>query len=259
MEGSRGPLRAGRFSGSPRVGRIAGAARLKDGDRYRRRQNQQLPRRARADRMRVQGVRRRTRRLSRAPGRARDPVVLEVRRGSHYPLARAGNRVCRPAAAARGHKPHVRGFWLFVHVMGFVAWLGGGVAVMLCGITAKYFPPDQRLAVYRVISVVTRNLIGPGAVLVVVSGFVLSVPYFRSATVPSWLLAMQGLGLLGAIVAIGIVTPTAARLGRLELDPRGELPEGFGGLRKRQAIFAAVSGVFGLLALLSGTVFRYEA
>ena len=150
----------------------------------------------------------------------------------------------------------MKGLWLFVHVMGFTAWLGGGLAVMLSGITAKYFAPEQRLAVYRIMSVVTRNLIGPGAVLVVVSGFVLSVPYFRSATVPSWLLAMQGLGLLGAIVAIAIVTPTAARLGRLELDPRGELPESFAGLRKRQAIFATVAGIFALLALLSGTVFR---
>lgn len=150
----------------------------------------------------------------------------------------------------------MRGFWLFLHVMGVVAWLGGGLAVMLSGITAKYFPPDHRLAVYRVMSVVTRNLIGPGAVLVVVSGFVLSVPYFNNATVPTWLMAMQGLGLLGAIVAIAIVTPTAARLGRLELDPRGELPEGFAGLRRRQAIFATLAGIFALLALLAGTVFR---
>ena len=150
----------------------------------------------------------------------------------------------------------MKGLWLFIHIMGFTAWLGGGLAVMLSGITVKYSPPEQRLAVYRVMSVVSRNLIGPGAVLVVVSGFVLSVPYFKSATVPSWLLAMQGLGLLGAIVAIGIVTPTAARLGRLELDPRGDLPESFGGLRRRQAIFATVAGVFALLALVSGTLFR---
>jgi hypothetical protein len=150
----------------------------------------------------------------------------------------------------------VKGFWLFVHIMGFTAWLGGGLAVMLSGITAKYFPAEQRLAVYRVMSVVSRNLIGPGAVLVVVSGFVLSVPYFRTATVPTWLLAMQGLGLLGAIVAIGIVTPTAARLGRLELEPGGELPEGFAALRRRQAIFATIAGVFALLALISGTLFR---
>jgi hypothetical protein len=140
--------------------------------------------------------------------------------------------------------------------MGFVAWLGGGLAVMLSGITAKYFPPDQRLAVYRIMSVVSRNLIGPGAVLVVVSGFVLSVPYFKGATVPTWLLAMQGLGLLGAIVAIGIVTPTAARLGRLELDPRGDLPESFAGLRRRQAIFATLAGVLALAALVAGTIPR---
>jgi len=150
----------------------------------------------------------------------------------------------------------VRGFWLFVHVMGFVAWLGGGLAVMLSGITAKYFPPDQRLAVYRIMSVVSRNLIGPGAVLVVVSGIVLSVPYFKGATVPTWLAAMQGLGLLGAIVAIGLVMPTAARLGRLELDPRGDLPESFAGLRRRQAIFATLAGVLALAALVAGTITR---
>ena len=135
----------------------------------------------------------------------------------------------------------MRGFWLFLHVMGFVAWLGGGLAVMLSGITAKYLPPDHRLAVYRVMSVVARNLIGPGAV---------------SSTVPTWLMAMQTFGLLGAVVVIGVVTPTAARLGRLQVDARGELPEAFTGLRRRQAIFATLAGVLALLALGAGTIFR---
>jgi len=67
---------------------------------------------------------------------------------------------------------------------------------------------------------------------------------------------MQGLGLLGAIVAIGIVTPTAARLGRLELDPRGELPESFAGLRRRQVIFATSGWRFRPARLISGTLFR---
>ena len=150
----------------------------------------------------------------------------------------------------------MRGVWLFLHFLGFAAWLGGGLAMMLAGIAAKHFPPEERLAVYRATSVVARNLIGPGALLVLVSGFVLSLPFFKTTTVPGWLVAMQGLGLLGAIVAIGIVTPTAARMGRLELDPRGELPESFAGLRKRQVIFATVAGVFALLALLAGTVLR---
>jgi len=150
----------------------------------------------------------------------------------------------------------MRGLWLFLHVMGFVAWLGGGLAVMLSGITAKYFPPEQRLAVYRIMAVITRNLVGTGAVLVVVSGLVLSVPYFRGATVPTSVMAMLVLGFMGAIVAIAIVVPTAARLGRLDLDPRGELPESFAGLRRRQAIFATLAGILALLALLAGTLFR---
>lgn len=146
--------------------------------------------------------------------------------------------------------------WLFLHYMGFVAWLGGGLAMMLAGITAKHFPPAERLAVYRATGAVARALIGPGALLVLLSGFVLSLPYFKTATVPGWLVAMQGLGLVGAIVAIGVVTPTAARMGRLELDPRGELPESFAGLRKRQVIFATLAGTLALLALLAGTVFK---
>jgi hypothetical protein len=145
--------------------------------------------------------------------------------------------------------------WLFLHFMGFAAWLGGGLAMMLAGITAKHFPPEERLAVYRATSVVARNLIGPGALLVLLSGFVLSVPFFQTP-LPGWLMAMQGLGLIGAVIAIGIVTPTAARMGRLQLDPRGELPESFAGLRKRQAIFATAAGVFALLALLAGTVMK---
>lgn len=150
----------------------------------------------------------------------------------------------------------MRGLWLFLHIMGFVAWIGGGLAAMLSGITAKYFAPDQRLAVYRATSAVIRSLVGPGAVLVVVSGLVLSVPYFHSSAVPTWLMAMQMFGFLGAIVAVAIVTPTAARLGRLQPDARGELPESFTGLRRRQVIFATLAGVLALAALISATIFR---
>lgn len=147
-------------------------------------------------------------------------------------------------------------FWVLIHVIGFVAWIGGGLSVMLSGITAKYFPPDQRLAVYRIMGVVTRSLVAPGSVLVVLSGLILSVPYFQGSTVPTSLMAMQVFGILGAIVVIGIVTPTAARLARLDLDPRGELPESFVGLRRKQAIFATLAGVLALAALVAGTAFR---
>jgi len=121
---------------------------------------------------------------------------------------------------------------VFVHIIGFVAWLGGGWRDA-CGITAKYFPPDQRLAVYRVMSVVTRNL-SPRRGARRGSGFVLSSP---------------SQGRHGPDLASGDARSragsrhcrhwdrdaTAARLGRLELDPRGELPESFAGLRRARS------------------------
>jgi hypothetical protein len=150
----------------------------------------------------------------------------------------------------------MRGFWVFVHMLGFVLWLGGGLATMVLGVAAKQFAPDQRLSAYRLTSAIQRILLGPGAVAVVLSGILLSMPYMKEGTVPGWLMLMMTSGILGALIAIGVTVPTAARLGRLQTDPRGELPESFSGLRKRLVVSATVAGVLGLVALVAGTVLR---
>jgi hypothetical protein len=150
----------------------------------------------------------------------------------------------------------MRGFWLFVHISGFIFWLGGGIATMVAGISAKSFAPAERLAVYRVISAVQRILVGTGAAAVILSGFLLSMAFMSSGIVPGWLMLMMTAGLVGAIAALAISVPTAARLGRLELDPRGDLPEAFHKLRKRQIFAASVAGGLGIVALLATTIFR---
>lgn len=150
----------------------------------------------------------------------------------------------------------MRGFWLFVHLSGFTLWLGGGIATMVAGIAAKGFPPAERLAVYRVNSAVQRILVGTGAAAVILSGFMLSLAYMSTGLVPGWLALMMMAGLIGGAGALGISVPTAARLGRLELDPRGELPEAFHKLRKRQIFAASIAGGLGILALLAATIFR---
>lgn len=147
-----------------------------------------------------------------------------------------------------------QGFWLFVHVLGVIFWLGGGLATMVLGVAAKQFAPDQRLAAYRLTSAIQRILLGPGAAAVVLSGILLSMPYMKEGTVPGWLMLMMLSGLLGALIAIGVTVPTAARLGRLELDPRGELPESFAGLRTRLILAGSISGGLGLVALVAGTM-----
>src|SRR5438874_8862187 len=128
----------------------------------------------------------------------------------------------------------MRGYWLLVHVLGFTLWLGGGIATMVAGVTAKRFSDGERLVGYKLIGAIQRLLVAPGALAVVLSGFALAGPYMKQGAVPGWMGLMMGAGLLGAIAAAAISVPTAAKLARLEPDTRGELPEAFNRLRKRQ-------------------------
>jgi hypothetical protein len=148
----------------------------------------------------------------------------------------------------------MRGLWLFVHLSGMVMWLGGGMASMVSGVFAKKMPPAERLAVYRALGAVHRVLVRTGAIAVVVSGIALIIPLWGK--LPSWVHMMMTTGLLGAIIVSAASVPTASALARLEPDPRGELPEAFARLRKRQAIVATIGGALGILALMSGTIFR---
>ncbi|HXF96394.1 MAG TPA: hypothetical protein VNI61_09870, partial [Gemmatimonadales bacterium] len=150
----------------------------------------------------------------------------------------------------------MRGFWLFAHYIGFTLWLGAGMAGMIAGIAAKGFAPAERLAVYRALGNVFRVLVFWGALGAVVSGFALLGPWMGSGDMPGWLAIMLVAGLAGGLVAAFGSVPTAARLARLELDPRGELPERFFALRKRQVLVATISGGLGILALVAGTFLR---
>ena len=152
----------------------------------------------------------------------------------------------------------MRGLWLLVHYLGFILWLGGGLAAMIAGVTAKRFAPAERLAAYRLTSAIQRGLVMPGAIGVVLSGFVLLQPYMRAdAMSGGWLHTMLGAGTLGALIAIFGSVPIAARMGRLQLDPRGELPESFVHLRRKQIWVATIAGGLGLVALFAATLMRF--
>src|SRR2546428_2569914 len=116
----------------------------------------------------------------------------------------------------------MRALWLFVHVIGFTLWVGGGFATVVAGVSAKWFEPGPRLAAYKLIGNIQRLLVGPGAIAVVLSGIVLAMPYMRSGAVPGWLNLMMGAGLLGALAAVGVSVPTASRLARVDFEARGE-------------------------------------
>ena len=150
----------------------------------------------------------------------------------------------------------MRGVWLLVHVLGFTLWLGGGIATMVAGVTAKRLGAAERLSAYKLIGAIQRILVGPGAIAVVLSGVVLAQPYMKQGDVPAWLGLMMGAGILGAIGAVAISMPTAAKLARLEPDAAGQLPPAFHVLRKRQIVAATIAGTFGLIALFAATLVR---
>jgi|SRR5689334_2621773 len=149
----------------------------------------------------------------------------------------------------------MRGVWLLVHVIGFTLWLGGGIATMVAGVGAKGFGASERLSAYRLIGAIQKILVGPGAIAVVLSGIFLAQPYMKAGTVPGWLGVMMISGILGALGAVGISVPTAARLARLQAES-GQLPAAFQTLRKRQIFAATLAGTFGLIAMFAATLGR---
>jgi hypothetical protein len=150
----------------------------------------------------------------------------------------------------------MRTFWLTAHLVGMALWIGGGVATMVAGIVSKRLAPGPRLGAYRITSAVWRILVGPGALVVVVSGVILAMPYMKSGVVPGSLGLMMMAGIVGALVALTVALPTAAALGRLEIDAQGGLPPRFGALRMRLVWAASIAGGLALTALIAAAVSR---
>lgn len=151
--------------------------------------------------------------------------------------------------------------WVFLHLAGFVLWLGGAFASMAAGIAAKKRTEDRRAlgAVARTQGTLHTALIGPGAFLTVFSGLMLTIRLYgsmRNVAAPShWLLVMQITGILAGLLALFVAVPTAARIARL--DPEGKHAAAFDALRSRQAAVGSIGGVLGLLALLAGALHKY--
>jgi hypothetical protein len=146
--------------------------------------------------------------------------------------------------------------WLFFHLLGFTMWLGGAIASMIIGIAAKREDRSGLGAVVRSQSKLTTVAIAPGALLTVLSGIILTFQVGGGdlAGFSTWLVIMQGAGVIAALLTLFITLPTATRLGRL--DPTGEAARYFDELRARQRIVASIAGTFGLVALLAGAMLR---
>ena len=108
--------------------------------------------------------------------------------------------------------------WLFLHILGFTLWIGGAIASMVAGVSAKREGREGLGVVARAQAAIQKVLIGPGALLTVLSGLMLT---FRITGQTGdlvgfnlWLVLMQAAGIIGALVALLISLPTASKLAR---------------------------------------------
>jgi hypothetical protein len=151
----------------------------------------------------------------------------------------------------------MRHFWIFAHLLGFVLWLGGGLAAMMLGLYLRQAPRDQLGQGVRHLAVLYQRLVLPGSVLTTASGLVLTMIIFGGpgamGTVSHALMTMQGAGLLGALLTLLVLVPNAGRLTRL--DPVSQAPQ-FDALRRRQATLGMVSGLLAMVALIAGALGR---
>ncbi len=150
----------------------------------------------------------------------------------------------------------MRGLWAAAHLLGMVAWLGGAWSALLVARAAARESAAGVGPLTRIEAALYRVLVGPGAMLTVVSGLTLTLRLYGGATstggLPRPLMVMQLTGLLGAGIALVAVLPTANRLVRL--DPDGEYAAAFRRLRAALTRWNAVSVLLALAALLAGAL-----
>lgn len=152
----------------------------------------------------------------------------------------------------------MRHLLLYLHIFGFVLWIGGGFASMSTGVLMQSLPRSELSVAMQVQGRLMRGMILPGVVLAVISGLIMTLRLYGSATsvsgFPVSLMIMQGAGLLAAGLTLVVSVPTVTRLGRL--DPAGEHAPLFDALRRRARIMGAVTGALAIVALVAGVLLR---
>ena len=146
---------------------------------------------------------------------------------------------------------------LLLHILGFVLWIGGALAIMVTSVAARREERGVLGPLVRFQASLTSAMVGPGAGITVATGLILTFRMYGTAQpAPSgWIILMQGAGLVAGIMTLAFSIPAAGRLRRM--DPTGQQAATFDALRMRQRVIGSVSGLLALIALLAGVMARF--
>lgn len=144
-----------------------------------------------------------------------------------------------------------------LHVAGVAIWLGASLTFMVFGPASRKMPLQSWANVWITLAKVQRALVAPACVVATVTGLALTMSLAKShfdMGSAIWLMAMQGLGLVAAILTIVFVTPLTGRMAliaRRSLE-KGEMDPAAAKVNRTLAIAGSVSGALILAALFSG-------
>lgn len=154
----------------------------------------------------------------------------------------------------------MRPLWIFLHLLGGVLWIGGGIAAMFVSIAGRDLGRPEQGLIARLTAKIYARMIAPGAALVVVSGLFLTMTYMGAINrgevemaISPWVMAMQGLGLVGAALIFAVAFPAVNKLTRI--DPVAQ-PDAFDAIRGRQRVVAMIATTCAFISLLAGALYR---
>lgn len=148
---------------------------------------------------------------------------------------------------------------LFLHWAGFSLWLGAQITFMVWGPASR----NQKLEVWAhtwiTLSKVQRFIVAPACVVATVTGIALTMRLAAShfdMGAATWLMVMQGVGILAAVFTLGFATPLANRMAYLAVRSleKGEKDPAAERVRSRLALLGSIGGVLILVALYFGTL-----
>lgn len=146
--------------------------------------------------------------------------------------------------------------WEFLHFVAFTLWIGGMAGVLVAGTAYARLDRQYWGPVAETQAALTRLLVGPGAMLAVASGLMLTFRMYgaMSVQVGAWLGSMQALGVLSALVTLLGAMPAAARLARLEST--GDTAAAFDASRRRLVRLTLAGMALAVMALGAGALYR---
>lgn len=149
----------------------------------------------------------------------------------------------------------------FVHLLGMSLWIGGMVAAMVLNSNARGETGRTRQAALQWMGRMYSLVVGPGALLTVVTGLALTMSLAQRmgsevmARPNIWV--MQAAGLVAGLLVLFVALPTATNLARVATAAGdGELPHSFGQMQRRLSIVVHVVAVLVLLSLFVVVVVR---